>query len=240
MTIYAVGDIHGQKSFLDDALARIDADDGRDSEVIFLGDFTDRGPDSRGVIETLVRGQQAGRRWTCLKGNHDRMFRNFLTTSDIRDSNIKSGLPWTDERLGGITTLQSYGVSTGPGHSVRAMQREAQALVPATHQDFLANLSLYAERGRYLFVHAGIRPGLALADQVEDDLIWIRDPFLTSLDPHPWIVVHGHTALKTATHFGNRIDLDSGAGYGRPLSVAAFDGDGVFLLTERGREPLRP
>ena len=89
-------------------------------------------------------------------------------------------------------------------------------------------------------MHAGIRPGLALADQVEDDLIWIRDPFLTSPDPHPWIVVHGHTALKTATHFGNRIDLDSGAGYGRPLSVAAFDGDGVFLLTERGREPLRP
>ncbi|MGI3170204.1 metallophosphoesterase family protein [Pseudooceanicola sp. C21-150M6] len=240
MTIYAIGDIHGQLAELDRVLSLIERDGNPQAEVIFLGDYTDRGPDSRGVLDRLMAGQKDGRTWTCLKGNHDRMFQRFLQDGTVADHNIKSGLPWDNHRLGGRATLESYGIAAHSDRSPAELFAAAQTDVPEAHLAFLAGLPLHAERDGLLFVHAGIRPGLKLDAQIEDDLIWIREPFLSDPQPHPWLVVHGHTALDAPEHFGNRVDLDGGAGYGRPLSAAVFEGEEVFLLSHQGRVPLRP
>lgn len=238
--LYAIGDIHGQIGMLTTALERIAADGGPQAEVVFLGDYTDRGPDSRAVLDLLIGGRAEGRPWHMLKGNHDRMFARFLRDGTLHDACILSGLAWTHERLGGLATLASYGVDTAEHRSVAEMLRDAQDLVPAAHLDFLESLPLVLERDGLLFVHAGIRPGLPLDQQSEDDLIWIRDPFLDHADPHPWLVVHGHTALDRPRHFGNRIDLDGGAGYGNPILPAVFEDGACWLLEESGRVPLTP
>jgi serine/threonine protein phosphatase 1 len=111
-------------------------------------------------------------------------------------------------------------------------------VVPQNHSVFLENAALWIERGNLLFVHAGIKPRVSLDAQTEDDLIWIRDPFLNYTKPHPWLVVHGHTALEHPAHFGNRIDLDGGAGFGHPIHPAVFEGDQCWLLKEKGRVEL--
>jgi len=112
--IYAIGDIHGQKAMLDHALALVDADGGADAKIIFMGDYTDRGPDSRAVIDTLIAGRDAGRNWTFLKGNHDRMFHDFVTQGAEHDPKVKSNISWVNPRLGGQATLASYGVTGDP------------------------------------------------------------------------------------------------------------------------------
>jgi serine/threonine protein phosphatase 1 len=112
--------------------------------------------------------------------------------------------------------------------------------VPPDHLRFLESrpTSFVAEQA--LFVHAGIRPGIALQDQAEDDLVWIRKDFLEDTRDHGALVVHGHTALDRATHYGNRLNLDSSAAYGGPLSAAVIEGRRAFLLTDAGRLPLMP
>jgi serine/threonine protein phosphatase 1 len=107
--IYAIGDIHGQKEMLDQALSLIAADGGEDAEIVFLGDYTDRGPDSRAVIETLIAGRDAKRNWHFIKGNHDRLFTRFVREGREHDPRVKSGISWLNRRLGGSTTLASYG-----------------------------------------------------------------------------------------------------------------------------------
>lgn len=238
--IYAIGDIHGQTEFLDTALQLIEADGGPDAEVIFLGDLVDRGPDSRAVIQRLIDAQAAGRNWHVIKGNHDRMFYRFVTEAIEHDERILSGLSWLNPRLGGPATLASYGVDTETDTSAGRLFEAAQNAVPAAHLEFVKSLPLYLERDGLLFVHAGVLPDVPLSEQIEDDLIWIRSPFLEHTKPHPWLVVHGHTALDMPFHFGNRIDLDGGAGYGRPIYPAVFEGTDCWLLTEGGRIPLVP
>ena len=259
--IYAIGDIHGQKAMLDHALALVEADGGRDAEIVFLGDYTDRGPDSKGVLDTLIAGRDAGRNWHFVKGNHDRMFHDFVRAGREHDSRVKSGISWINRRLGGITTLASYGLKGDPsflhprggGRETLAsyaigtetltpgeVQAEAARAVPEAHLDFIAGLPLWQERGDLLFVHAGLRPGVALADQDEDDLIWIRDEWLNDPRDHGWLVIHGHTALDFPRHHGNRVNLDGGAGYGNPLHPARIEGRSVTLLTVDGEIPLHP
>ncbi|WP_204112350.1 metallophosphoesterase family protein [Shimia biformata] len=238
--IYAIGDIHGQLTMLEDALARIVSDGGPDARVVFLGDLVDRGPDSRGVIDLLARGVAEGRNWTVLKGNHDRMFARFLAPTPVMETGLLVGWDWFHENLGGRETLASYGVMITDQTRIHAAHAEARAAVPRSHIDFMSGLPTHLVFQDKLFVHAGIRPGIALESQTEDDLVWIREPFLGHSGPHPWLVVHGHTPLPQARHFGNRIDLDSGAGFGRPLTAAVIDEDGVFLLGPTGRTPLRP
>jgi len=238
MTIYAVGDIHGQLEMLLSALELIERDGGVDAEIVFLGDLVDRGPNSRGVVEHLLQGQAAGRRWHVLKGNHDRIFERFVTSGFQYDPRIKSGLGWLDRRMGGIATLESYGVTGARDPATDAIQRAARDLVPQAHVDYLHNLPLWHRHQDLLFVHAGIAPGIALEAQTEDDLVWIRVPFLDFTAPHPWLVVHGHTALEYPQHFGNRIDLDGGAGYGRAIIPAVFEGRDCWLLGDRGRMAL--
>ncbi|WP_074785782.1 metallophosphoesterase [Roseovarius tolerans] len=235
--IYAIPDIHGQDALLDAALDLVTQDGGAQARIVFLGDLVDRGPDSRAVIDRLMQGQADGRPWTVLKGNHDQLFLDFIDTGQIRSPQVRSGLTWLNPRLGGATTLASYGVSASEDAPA---WDAARAAVPQAHRDWLARLPLYKEVGGLLFVHAGIRPGLPLADQSPTDLMWIRDGFLDHDAPHPWLVVHGHTALDRPQHFGNRIDLDGGAGYGRQIWPAVFDGRSCHLLTDTGRQPLTP
>ena len=238
--LYAVGDIHGYLGELDTALDLIAADGGSGAEVVFLGDLVDRGPDSRGVIQRLLDGIDAGQRWHVLKGNHDRMFCRFLKGAVLHDGRILSGLGWLHPRLGGLATLASYGVSGDADGAPEEMAAAARQAVPRAHRDFLEGLPIWFERDGLLFVHAGIKPGVPLDQQIEDDVIWLRDPFLDYTEPHPWLVVHGHTPVERAAHFGNRINLDGGAGYGRALYPAVFEGTDCWLLTEQGRVPLRP
>lgn len=259
--IYAIGDIHGQKEMLDHALALIAADGGEDAQIVFMGDYTDRGPDSRAVIDTLISGRDAGRNWVFIKGNHDRFFARFVRQGLQHDPNVKSGINWLNPRLGGKATLASYGVVAemhftiddttqleiltdcdGPDGSldIDRLIKMAQRAVPATHLDFLEGLPLWYETADLLFVHAGIRPGLPIAAQDHEDLLWIRQPFLESAKDFGKLVVHGHTALDHPQHFGNRVDLDGGAGYGRPLVPAVFEGRDAWVLTDSGRVPLTP
>jgi len=239
-TIYAVGDIHGHLNQLDRALALIAADGGPEAEVVFLGDLVDRGPDSRGVIDRLMQGQAAGRPWRVLRGNHDDMFRRFLHGGVVNNARIKSGLTWTHPRLGGLATLASYGIAAGEGTPESALFDAARGAVALDHLAYLDSLPRRIEQGELLFVHAGIRPGVPLAAQDPEDLLWIRGAFLDDPRPHPWLVVHGHTALEYPRHFGNRIDLDGGAGYGRPVVPAVFEGRDCWLLSDAGRVPLIP
>jgi len=235
--IYAIPDIHGQDALLDEAIERIARDGGRDATIVFLGDHVDRGPDSRAVIDRLMHGQRQGRPWTVLRGNHDQMFLDFLDHATLHPPRVASGLPWLDPRLGGDATLASYGVTAPDPDAAHA---EARGAVPRAHRDWLASLPCWHADGPRLFVHAGIRPGLALDDQDPEDLMWIRAPFLDHADPHPWLVIHGHTALSYPAHFGNRIDLDGGAGQGRALWPAVFEGTDCWLLDDTGRVPLTP
>lgn len=237
--IYAVGDIHGQYEMLETALQRIEADGGPDAKIVFLGDLVDRGTGSRQVIDRLMQGQAAGRDWTILSGNHDDLFVGFLDTGAVMDARIKSGVPWNGPRLGGLPTLASYGLND-LDRPAPELWKEAQQAVPADHLAFLRGLPSHLEIGPLLFVHAGIRPGVALADQTRDDMMWIRAEFLEDPRPHPWLVVHGHSAVDAAEHCGNRVNLDSGAGYDRPITAAVFEGQNVWTLTPEGRVALYP
>lgn len=238
--IYAIGDIHGQLPMLEDALLRIEADGGPDARIVFLGDYCDRGPDSRGVIDRLARGQAEGRNWVCIKGNHDRMFAMFMEDQPRNDDRLLVGYHWLHPRIGGVETLQSYGVEVAERERIYQVHARARAAVPPEHCAFLGGLKTCHQEGELLFVHAGIRPGLPLEQQAENDLVWIREEFLTDSRAHPWLVVHGHTHVKQAEHHGNRVNLDTGAGYGHPLTAAVFEGRRCWLLTEAGRQPLMP
>ena len=238
--IYAVPDIHGHARELDRALALIEADGGAEAPVVFLGDLCDRGPDTKGVIDRLIAGRAAGRDWTVLRGNHDQMFLDFLSDPNDPRAHTRSGISWLHDRVGGIATLASYGVTATERHP---NGQAAARAIPEAHKAFLDSLPYYLERAGKLFVHAGIHPRLPMTLQDPIDMMWIRETFLDYTDPHPWLIVHGHTALDAPQHFGNRIDLDGGAGYGRPLAVAVFDGPeeaDCFLLGEGGRAPLIP
>lgn len=238
--LYAIGDIHGQLEMLDAALQRIKADGGEDARIVFLGDYTDRGPDSRGVIERLMAGQEQGRDWICLKGNHDRMFEWFLEETPRHDPHLLIGYHWLHERIGGVETLASYGLTFEDRTRLDDLHARAKEVIPAPHAEFLRSLPALHETPELAFVHAGIRPGVPLAQQHEDELVWIRQPFHDHTGPHPKLIVHGHTPVDRPSHYGNRVNLDSGAGYGRPLTAAVFEGRDCWLLTDAGRVPLKP
>jgi len=237
-TIYAIGDIHGQHDMLLDALTRIESDGGAAARVVVLGDLVDRGPDSRAVIDTLMNGIAQGRDWIVLRGNHDQMLLDYVEEGRVANPLIRSGLSWLDDALGGAATLASYGVdTTRHGASLIAA---ARAAIPDAHVDFLAARPLYHLEDKLLFVHAGIHPALPLAQQTADQLLWIREPFLSHSDPFDWLVVHGHTAVEVPRHYGNRINLDSGAGWGRPLTAAAIQMPDAWVLSDSGRFLLAP
>ncbi|MBM2575878.1 serine/threonine protein phosphatase [Jannaschia sp. Os4] len=252
--IYAVGDIHGHPAQLDRVLALIEADGGPDAEIVFLGDYVDRGPDARAVIDRLAAGWAEGRPWTFLLGNHDRMFRSAVTGGPLRDPGLREGLTWLHPRLGGRDTLKSYlrwrdrpragrwdeEVPDEADPRLAKLRAAMAAAVPERHLAFLDALVPMHLAADHAFVHAGIRPDVPLGEQVEDDLVWIREPFLSDPTDHGRLVVHGHTPVDRPEHRGNRLNLDTGAGYGRPAAAAALDGPEAWHLTEAGRVPIRP
>lgn len=238
--IYAIGDIHGQIEMLEEALAQIQADGGPDAQIIFLGDYVDRGADSKAVIERLVQGKAAGKPWRFLKGNHDRMFEWFMEPVPRHDPHLLVGYHWLHERLGGTTTLASYGVDVGNRRRLNSVHAEALSAVPVSHQRFLQDCEVSIAQGTLFFCHAGVRPGVELKDQVEDDLVWIREDFGHDTSDHGALIVHGHTPVDTPLHAGNHVNLDTGAGYGKPITAAVFEGTEVHILTKTGRRPFKP
>jgi len=237
-TLYAIGDIHGQLGMLETALERIDKDGG--GRVIFLGDYVDRGRNSKGVIECLSQGLAAGNDWICLKGNHDRLFEWYITPPAPRnDPYLLVGYDWMHERIGGISTAASYGI--GVPQQIRTVTLAAQMrdAVPPEHLAFLQGLKLYHREAGKFFVHAGIRPGVPLEAQDEDDLVWIRNEFLDDQRDHGDFIVHGHTPVGAPDMQRNRLNLDTGAGFGEPLTVAVFEGAQIYVLTPSGRVRLR-
>lgn len=244
MRSYAIGDIHGHLDLLRGAHDLIAQDRAATGDlvapVIHLGDLVDRGPDSAGVIEHLRNGIAQGEPWVALKGNHDRMFAGFLNDINHHDPGLRSDLAWLHPRLGGGATLASYGVRSATDRPIAPVHAEARAAVPPAHLRFLESLPSSLLRGEVLFVHAGIRPGVDLVLQSETDLVWIRAGFLEDPRDHGALVVHGHTALDQPTHYGNRVNLDSGAAYGGPLTAVVIEGRKVWHLTDRGRVPLPP
>lgn len=236
--LYAVGDVHGFADQLETALSFIENDGGPDAEIVFLGDYVDRGPDSRAVLQRLIDGLDEGRPWTCLMGNHDRMFARFLQDATQHDPRILSHKPWLNPSLGGDKTLASYGVADAEDRDPSDLYEEARNKVPEAHRAFLTSRPTSHETADHIFVHAGIAPGVPLAEQTEDDLIWIREPFLSDPRDHGKLIVHGHTARTHPEALANRINLDGGAGYGNPLVPAVWDGQDWHLLTATGRVPF--
>ena len=184
-------------------------------------------------------GIEGGADWLVLRGNHDQMFSDFLDGGDGTHPRLKKGLTWHNTMMGGKATLESYGVKRKLLERDPSYRDRARAKVPEAHRAFLADLPLWHREGDLIFVHAGIRPGFPMDAQDEDDLMWIRDEFLWHLNDHEALIVHGHTPVDEPTHYGNRINVDTGAGWGNDLTPVVFDGGDCFALTPDGREKLK-
>ncbi|MBN8920261.1 MAG: serine/threonine protein phosphatase [Rhizobiales bacterium] len=206
--IYAIGDLHGRADLLARMFERIDDDLARRpaerASEIYLGDYVDRGPDSRGVIALLL--ERATRRETlCLQGNHEAIFQSFL-----HDPAVLSA--W--RKLGGTSTLESYGVvgteDVGPADMGR-VRDELYERLPRAHLLWLQALRPCVVLGDFFFVHAGVRPGVPLNRQRIEDLLWIRQEFLEATCDFGKIIVHGHTPVAIPEVRRNRINLDTGA-----------------------------
>ncbi len=225
---YAVGDIHGCVELLEDLIQTLETK-GRRGKLrpilIFLGDYIDRGPDSRAVIDLLLSERLNAFETYFLRGNHEASMLRFI---DGRDPDGE----WLVH--GGADTLASYGVETPlrrPSRSalvsIRSQLRDS---LPPAHLAFLRSLRLWVIKGDYLFVHAGVDPRKPLADQTEADLLWIRDAFLTSKRHFAYCVVHGHTPNRTPVITPSRINLDTGAYSTGVLTAACFRGYFVEII----------
>lgn len=206
--VYAVGDIHGRIDLLDKLLAKIDADARRKPAArtieIYLGDYVDRGPASREVIDRLL-ARSDERETVFLKGNHEAFLQDFLQRPEVLAD-------WS--QCGGLQTLSSYGLTPSfnpSGEEPAALSHALKAAFPAAHEAFLKRLSMYFECGDFFFVHAGIRPGVPLDQQEPEDLLWIREEFLLCEDAFKKMIVHGHTPVTTPEFRPNRINIDTGA-----------------------------
>lgn len=240
--VYAIGDIHGQLDMLRAAHALIAEDrqatgDTR-APVVHLGDFCDRGPRTKEVLDLLIDGATQGAPWRFVMGNHDRMMSLYLQDTPKSDPRLRPDYSWSHEQLGGQETLRSYGIERPEEMDTAEVHALARRRVPPEHVAFLAGLETFVETDHLFLAHAGIRPGVPFSDQAEDDLLWIRQEFHSDPRDHGKLVVHGHTPVREATHYGNRVNLDTGAGFGRALSVAVFEDRDCWLLTPGGRKPL--
>lgn len=233
--IWAVGDIHGRSDLSDRLLQAIGADLAAATEgrrvVVFLGDHIDRGLDSRGVLDQLSDfAATPGIEVYFIRGNHEDRMEAFMAEPAV-------GPSWCD--YGGRDTLVSYGVSppamrgdmAGWAETARALA----AALPAAHQRLLDSQTLSVSIGDYFFCHAGVRPGVPLADQVGEDLMWIRQPFLDHPAPCEQVVVHGHTPTETVVSDSRRIGIDTGAYATNILSAVRLAEQTRLLMQASGR-----
>lgn len=233
---YAIGDVHGRADMLDNLLERIEREIAEKPQkkvsIVFLGDLVDRGPSSAEVVERLRTYSPQGASVYFVMGNHEEvMLRVLAGEAEL----IASWL-----RFGGAETLRSYGVDPDqlermPDPAAVHWLREA---IPAEHRAFLKSFSDSIAFGDYLFVHAGIRPGVPLSEQAQSDLRWIREPFLGDSSDHGVVVVHGHTITNAVEVTPNRIGIDTGAFCTGTLSALAVDGRERWLIrtSESGAE----
>jgi serine/threonine protein phosphatase 1 len=216
--IYAIGDIHGCLKALQDLLAQISVKP--EDEIVFLGDYIDRGPDSKGVLDFLVKNHKPN--WRYLRGNHEQMLLEWLgTPNSLAASN------WLLN--GGHQTLQSY-VSQEKLDEVRGEGAHIvlQSYIPHTHVEFLNALPLTYETSDYFFCHAGINLDKPLNAQEPDDLLWIRRKFLQDPRPTPKLVVHGHTPVEKVDVTKDRINLDTGCVYGGFLTALSLPDKKIY------------
>ncbi|TFI59912.1 serine/threonine protein phosphatase [Sphingomonas parva] len=230
---YAVGDIHGRLDLLEKVLRLIETDiasrPAARNFIVFLGDLIDRGPDSAGVVERLRTYRPDFARPVFLSGNHEEILLRILDgDADILPSWLK---------FGGAECAESYGVNAD---ALRRMDEKAaiemiRSKVPREHRDFLESFGDTFRFGDYLFVHAGIRPGVGLEEQDRHDLRWIRDPFLSDAKEHGFIVVHGHTIVDEVEERPNRIAIDTGAYHSGVLTALAIEGSKRWYLATETR-----
>jgi serine/threonine protein phosphatase 1 len=234
--VYSIGDIHGRADLLAELHRLIELDaaqltPGTDRLAVYLGDYVDRGLESRQVIDLLIGRPLRGFRTVHLLGNHDAWLLSFLAEPKI-------GPSWL--RYGGDATLLSYGVRIGTPVDDIEYYGQLQAIlsdqIPQDHIEFLQSLELSYETGDYLFVHAGVRPNLALERQTPDDLLWIREPFLSSRQDFGKVVVHGHTVDAAPTVRANRIGIDTGACWTGCLTCLVLEEGGIRFLSTAGAE----
>ena len=228
MRVYAVGDIHGRDDLLGQLLVQIEEDNRSRGPsrtlIVFLGDLIDRGPASAGVIERLRLYAPEAIEPHFILGNHEEVLLRLLDGDSVlvRD--------WL--RFGGAECAASYGLD--PVALGRMTSREAAArireAIPAEHSRFLAGFDDTLRIDDYLFVHAGIRPGLPLASQAQSDLRWIRGPFLDCEHDHGFVVVHGHTITEEVDQRSNRIGIDTGAYASGKLTALGLEGTGQWLI----------
>jgi serine/threonine protein phosphatase 1 len=194
--VYAIGDVHGCAEALVKLLKKIKADPEIDT-FVFIGDYLDRGPDPKGVVDAIVDLKQKFPRVICLKGNHEGLFLDYLA-GDNENMFLYNG---------GSSTLESYGAVYGEPFPM-----------PPEHQNFFDGLLLHHRIGDVLFVHAGIRPGVPLKDQTEHDLLWIREEFIYVPQREADLVVFGHTPSRRPIVYPDKIGIDTGAVYGNKLT----------------------
>jgi serine/threonine protein phosphatase 1 len=223
--IYAVGDIHGRADLLSEITVRIDDDIRRrpiaHTVEVYLGDYIDRGPHSRTVIDLLAVRLVANRA-VCLRGNHEAVMEGFLQDPAILQY-------W--EPLGGMQTLASYGIELhGDTETALDLQRRFLAAFPRAHELFMQCLRNQFSCGDFLFAHAGIRPDIPIEQQDVNDLIWIRDEFLESTHNHERFIVHGHTPVPHPDIRHNRINIDTGAWRTGILTCIAIEGSTIMFL----------
>ena len=225
--IYALSDIHGCSHLLEQMFAVIDADMSNSRPFraieVFLGDYIDRGPDSRHTIDLLI--ERSRRRNTVfLKGNHEAYF-----TSVLNDPSLVT--KWF--QFGGLETMMSYGLSASPNltkDQQSDLVRELTSSMPPHHIEFLRQLRPTFTCGDFFFVHAGVRPGIPLSDQRESDLLWIRDEFLQSKRRFGKYVVHGHTPVRQPELLENRANIDTGAYATGNLTLLSVQGDSMLAI----------
>ena len=225
--MYCIGDIHGRADLLAELQRRIVADAADfagQRQLLYLGDYVDRGEQSRQVLDLLTAGPPSGFEQIHLLGNHEQAMLDFL----LDPLAMAGWLSW-----GGAATLRSYGIHAGviaSRQELQALRDRLEAALPPQHREFLANgRPAYAE-GDYYFVHAGVRPGVKLEKQAYEDQLWIREEFLHSRHDYGAVVVHGHSIEEQVEFRENRIGIDTGAFYTGVLTALVLEGTGQRLI----------
>ena len=211
---FVIGDIHGRLGMLTRLMDKIPWRPGKDA-LIFLGDYVDRGPDSRGVVDYILTLTRNHVRISCLLGNHESMLLDYL--SDVnRDLYLQNG---------GSATLMAYKAEKCPGTSLPPQG------IPQDHMAFYLSLKPFLELEQHYLVHAGFRPGVPMALQTKTDMIWIREPFISSTFDFGKKVVFGHTSFPEPLVMPNKIGLDTGAAYGRKLTCLELPAEKFYFAT---------
>jgi serine/threonine protein phosphatase 1 len=241
--VYAVGDVHGRLDLLGPLLHDIAKDAvaaetaGSMAErplLVFLGDYVDRGPESKGVVDLILQMQT----WPkfevrALKGNHEEALLQFVDDPSF-------GQTWAEH--GGAATLASYGVqppATRTDSDAWAKAREAfTEALPAVHKAFYENLELMVTAGDYAFVHAGVRPGVPLHQQAERDLLWIRQEFISERGRFEKVIVHGHTPMEAPQLTATRLGVDTGAYATGVLTAVRLHGEDQQVMQARAKRPV--